>query len=150
MFLGLTFEKVLLILAIGALLVGPERLPALAAQLAALTKRVRRLGQAAKDRVEEELGEEFAEVDWHTLVPRRYDPRRIVLDALREPDQETTRRPSEAGLLAARRPPVRISPPGADADAPTGPGPGEAGADGADVERELNVAYRSGRFLACS
>ena len=36
----------------------------------------------AKARVDEELGEEAKDVDWASLDPRRYDPRRIVRDAL--------------------------------------------------------------------
>ena len=32
----------------------------------------------------EEMGPEFDEVDWKKLDPRQYDPRRIVMDALRD------------------------------------------------------------------
>ncbi len=71
---------VLVVLAV--LLIGPERLPRYAAQLAVLVKRGKALLQDAKTRVDEELGDDFKDVDWSKLDPRQYDPRRIVRDAL--------------------------------------------------------------------
>jgi sec-independent protein translocase protein TatB len=79
---GLTAEKIIVILVIAAVLIGPERLPAVAAQLARLVGRVRLLAKDLEGRAREELGPEFDEVDWKQLDPRRYDPRRIVRSAL--------------------------------------------------------------------
>ncbi|MFT4029159.1 MAG: Sec-independent protein translocase TatB [Protaetiibacter sp.] len=81
---GLTFDKILIILVIAVFLVGPERLPGYAAQLARLTRSLRDLANGAKDRMREEMGPEFDEVDWAKLDPRKYDPRRIIRDALLE------------------------------------------------------------------
>ena len=36
--------------------------------------------------MDEELGDEVGDVDWSALDPRKYDPRRIVRDALLEDD----------------------------------------------------------------
>ena len=36
----------------------------------------------SETRVDAELGEQGADVDWTSLDPRRYDPRRIVREAL--------------------------------------------------------------------
>ena len=83
---GLTFDKILIILVIAIFLVGPERLPSYAAQLARLTRSLRDLANGAKDRMREEMGPEFDEVDWAKLDPRKYDPRRIIRDALLEED----------------------------------------------------------------
>ncbi|MEX0152986.1 twin-arginine translocase TatA/TatE family subunit [Microbacterium sp. LMI1-1-1.1] len=80
---GLTIEKLLLIAVLAALIIGPERLPAAAEALGRLTRRARGWGQAAQGRLREELGPEAADVDWQRLDPRRYDPRRIVREALR-------------------------------------------------------------------
>ncbi|MFF0909490.1 twin-arginine translocase TatA/TatE family subunit [Microbacterium enclense] len=80
---GLTIEKLLLIAVLAALIIGPERLPAAAEALGRLTRRARGWGQAAQGRLREELGPEVADVDWQRLDPRRYDPRRIVREALR-------------------------------------------------------------------
>ena len=79
---GLTFDKLLIILVIALFLIGPDRLPALAAQLARLVKTLRGFADGARDRMREEMGPEFDEVDWRKLDPRQYDPRRIIREAL--------------------------------------------------------------------
>ena len=81
---GLTFDKLIIIAVIAVFLVGPDRLPAYASQLARLVKSLRSLADGAKDRMREEMGPEFDEVDWKKLDPRQYDPRRIIREALLE------------------------------------------------------------------
>ncbi|WP_336697456.1 Sec-independent protein translocase TatB [Curtobacterium sp. USHLN213] len=76
------FEKFLVIGIIGVLLLGPQRLPQYAQKLAEFVKAVRRFADTAKDRMRDEMGPEFDEVDWQKLDPRQYDPRRIIRDAL--------------------------------------------------------------------
>lgn len=82
--IGLTPEKLVIIAVIVGLLIGPERLPAAAAALGKFVRNVRGLAFRARDQVKENMGEEFDEVDWSKLDPTRYDPRRIIRDALRE------------------------------------------------------------------
>ena len=64
--------------------------PRAAARLRRAARRVGaprpRFVQDAKARVDEELGQEFNDVDWAALDPRQYDPRRIVRDALLDDD----------------------------------------------------------------
>ena len=92
----------LVVLAILAfLLIGPERLPELAQQLARVTREVKRIAMGAREKVREELGPEFD--DLAALDPRQYDPRRIVREALAEDDPPP--RPSRP--RAARRPSER-------------------------------------------
>jgi sec-independent protein translocase protein TatB len=79
---GLTFDKLLIILIIAVFLIGPDRLPGYAAQLARLVKSLRGMADGAKERMREEMGPEFDEVDWKKLDPRQYDPRRIIREAL--------------------------------------------------------------------
>jgi sec-independent protein translocase protein TatB len=79
---GLTFDKLLIIAIIAVFLIGPDRLPGYAAQLARLVKTLRGVADGAKDRMREEMGPEFDEVDWKKLDPRQYDPRRIIREAL--------------------------------------------------------------------
>lgn len=67
---------------IALIVVGPERLPAYAEQLGRWVRSLRGFLSTAKERVADELGEEATEVDWASLDPRRYDPRRIVREAL--------------------------------------------------------------------
>lgn len=81
---GLTFDKLLIIGVLAVFLIGPDRLPHYAAQLARLVRGMRDMANGAKDRMREEMGPEFDEVDWKKLDPRQYDPRRIIREALIE------------------------------------------------------------------
>ncbi|WP_345803094.1 Sec-independent protein translocase TatB [Microbacterium sp. AZCO] len=101
MFFGLTIEKLLVIGVIAALLVGPERLPRYAETLARFTTRAREYLRGARDRVKEEMGDEFDDVDWRTLDPRRYDPRRIIREALLDDAPVPTVRAASAGAAIA-------------------------------------------------
>lgn len=110
MFFGLTIEKLLLIGLIAALIVGPERLPRYAESLATFTRRARDWVSSAKTRVREEMGEDFDDVDWRTLDPRQYDPRRIIREALLDDAPVPTVRAAQAGAAVAatgNKPPVR-------------------------------------------
>jgi sec-independent protein translocase protein TatB len=82
---GLSLEKLTLIALIAIVIVGPARLPAYAAKLAALVTALRRMADGAKDRMRDELGPEFDHVDWKKLDPRQYDPRQIIRQALIDP-----------------------------------------------------------------
>jgi len=87
---GLTFEKLLLIGVIAAIIIGPERLPKAAESFA---KFVRRAGEYLRDtrsRMRDEIGPEIDDVDWRKLDPRQYDPRRIIRDALMDDSPSTT------------------------------------------------------------
>jgi len=72
----------LILLVVAVLVIGPERLPKYAEQLGQLAKRARMFLQETKSRVDDELGEDIKDVDWAALDPRKYDPRRIVREAL--------------------------------------------------------------------
>ena len=103
---GLTFEKLLLIGIIAVFLLGPERLPYYAAQLAKLVKRLRSFANGARDRMREEMGPDFDEIDWKKLDPRQYDPRRIIRDALLEDDEpapKLQRAPVESAYAQRQR-----------------------------------------------
>lgn len=91
---GLTVDKLLLIALLAVILVGPTRLPQYAEQLGRLVRTGRQWMRGARDRVREEMGPEFDDVDWKKLDPRQYDPRRIIRDALIEdPPHQRDRRP---------------------------------------------------------
>ena len=79
---GLTIDKLLLIGIVAVFLLGPERLPHYASQLARMVRSLRSFANGAKDRMREEMGPDFDEVDWKKLDPRQYDPRRIIREAL--------------------------------------------------------------------
>ena len=81
---GLTIEKLLLIGIIALFLIGPDRLPAYSAQLGRLIRQLRDMASGAKNRMRDELGPDFDDMDWKKLDPRQYDPRRIIREALKE------------------------------------------------------------------
>ena len=123
--MGLTIDKILVILVIAMFLLGPERLPVYARKLGELVRNVKHMADGAKDRLRDEMGPDFDDVDWKQLDPRQYDPRRIIRDALFE-DPPTA--PKAAAVVAepAVRPPrqpierpefSRTSPPPFDAEA---------------------------------
>lgn len=96
---GLTFEKLLLIGVIAAFLIGPERLPHYASVFARLVRSIKEMATGAKERIKEEMGDDFDEDEWRQLDPRQYDPRRIIRDALIDaPEPE---RKVAAGTLSA-------------------------------------------------
>ena len=100
---GLSFDKIVVIAIIAVFLIGPDRLPAYAAQLARIVRGVMKLADGAKDRLREEMGPEYDEVDWKRLDPRQYDPRRIIREALVESDVEAPvkpKSPDDPELLA--------------------------------------------------
>lgn len=103
MIFGLTFEKLVMIGVIVALLLGPDRLPKYAEMLARAVKRGREMLGSAKERMQDEFGDD---VDWRTLDPRQYDPRRIIREALLDdvPPAAANRAPAERPVPETFRP----------------------------------------------
>jgi sec-independent protein translocase protein TatB len=99
---GLTFDKLLVIAVIAVFLLGPERLPHYAAQLARIVKSLKKMADGAKDRLRDEMGPDFDDVDWKKLDPRQYDPRRIIREALVD-EWEPTAAPTRESAYAARK-----------------------------------------------
>jgi sec-independent protein translocase protein TatB len=102
MIFGLSFEKVLIVAIIAAFLIGPQKLPQYAATLARLVRRVRQLADTAQERVREEMGPEFEDLDWRKMDPRQYDPRRIIREALLD-DDPVAQKPDTATQSAQRK-----------------------------------------------
>jgi sec-independent protein translocase protein TatB len=78
----------LILIVVALVILGPERLPQYAQQLARLVREARTFAGKAREQVRAEMGEEFDDVDWKALDPRRYDPRRIVREALLDGDDD--------------------------------------------------------------
>ncbi|WP_282946854.1 twin-arginine translocase TatA/TatE family subunit [Cellulomonas endometrii] len=111
----------LVILLVAVIVIGPSRLPRYAEQLARLTKQARHYLQDAKRRVDDELGDDVKDIDWEALDPRKYDPRRIVRDALLDDDTPAragARARTAAGSAGAARGAAAPAPPEPDAPAP--------------------------------
>lgn len=101
---GLTFEKLLLIGIIAVFLLGPEKLPHYAAQLGRLARQLRDMANGAKDRMRDEMGPEFDDLDWKKLDPRQYDPRRIIREALIDDGTEKDRPEKEQSAVSRAAP----------------------------------------------
>jgi sec-independent protein translocase protein TatB len=96
--LGINGTELVILALIAVIVLGPERLPEYAAQLARFVKQVRRMAAGAKEQLREEVGDEIVDMDWRKLDPRQYDPRRIIKEALLDDDELP---PAAAGAAAA-------------------------------------------------
>ena len=102
---GLTFEKLLLIGVIAAVIIGPERLPKAAETFAGFVRRAGEYLRDTKSKMRDEIGPEIDDVDWRKLDPRQYDPRRIIREALVDDDAA----PAAVAATAVVTPTVRES-----------------------------------------
>jgi sec-independent protein translocase protein TatB len=93
-----------------------------AKKLGEFVRSIKRMTDGAKDRLRDEMGPEFDEVDWKQLDPRQYDPRRIIRDALVEDEREArlAARRERASEAAARRAAVAEAAGSGDAAAAVG------------------------------
>jgi sec-independent protein translocase protein TatB len=92
---GVTFDKLIVIVVIAVVVLGPERLPRYAAQFAHLVRSLRSMADGATDRLRQEMGPEFEDIDWKKLDPRQYDPRRIIREAIVLPSEAPPSKPVE-------------------------------------------------------
>jgi sec-independent protein translocase protein TatB len=83
---GINGPEFLILLVIGILVIGPQRLPEYTQKLTNIVKELRRMAAGAKEQLKEETGVDLNEVDWRKYDPRQYDPRRIIRDALLDDD----------------------------------------------------------------
>ncbi len=81
-FLGIDTWEFLILIALGAFLIGPDRLPEYVAKLREWVRQARDMAQGARSQLKEQMGPEFDDVDWRQYDPRQYDPRKIVREAL--------------------------------------------------------------------
>jgi sec-independent protein translocase protein TatB len=85
--------ELIVLAGVGVIVLGPERLPQYAAQLGKFVRQARSFARTARSQIREELGEDFDDIDWASLDPRRYDPRRIVREALLDDDEPVLHEP---------------------------------------------------------
>jgi sec-independent protein translocase protein TatB len=63
-------EKLLLLIVVGLIVLGPDKLPGLARDAARMLRTLRELATGARTQLKEELGPDFADLDLHQLNPR--------------------------------------------------------------------------------
>ena len=112
---GINGPEFFLLLIIGVLVIGPQRLPEYTQKLANLVKEVRRMASGAREQIKEEVGIDIDDVDWKKYDPRQYDPRRIIKEALLDDDTKPVSAGAPAAAAtavaasaAAERRPVRV------------------------------------------
>ena len=95
--------ELIMLVVVGILVLGPERLPEYAGKLANMVRQLRNLATNARSQLKDQMGPEFEDVDWRQFDPRQYDPRRIVREALMDdPAQEVADEPDkpQSGVMA--------------------------------------------------
>jgi sec-independent protein translocase protein TatB len=97
--------EMLVLAGVALVVLGPDKLPGYAAQAARLLRQLRTMADGAKEQMRDQLGPEFDDIDWKTLDPRQYDPRRIVRDALMS-DEEAAERAAEKPVSTGGPTPV--------------------------------------------
>lgn len=98
---GINGPEFILLLLIGILVIGPQRLPEYTQKLANLVREVRRMASGAREQIKEEVGIDIDDVDWKKYDPRQYDPRRIIKEALLEDDTKPVSSGGPAAVAAA-------------------------------------------------
>jgi sec-independent protein translocase protein TatB len=81
---GVGLPELAVILVVGILVFGPDRLPEFARQAGRMLRQVKQFSQAARDDIRSELGPEFADFELTDL-----DPRRAVRKYMQETWDET-------------------------------------------------------------
>jgi sec-independent protein translocase protein TatB len=101
--LGVGLPELLVILVVGVVVFGPERLPEFARQAGRFVRQLRTLAQSAQSQLREELGPEYADLRLADLDPRQAI-RKHILEAM---DEEDNPEPPPANELLAQdeRPP---------------------------------------------
>lgn len=118
---GISPEKLLVLLALGFVLLGPEKIPELARQAAQLLRTLRDLAHGARTQLTTELGPDFANFDLNSL-----NPKTAIRTALLDDGEElSSYNPFDALQRALRGPDDAPTPPTLSAapDGATGPTP---------------------------
>ncbi len=82
---GLTLEKLVVIAILAGIVVGPQRLSQAARLLGDTIRSLRAFVDATRARASDDLGVPLTRSEWDRLDLKRYDPRRIVREALADP-----------------------------------------------------------------
>jgi len=104
-FADLSWAKLFVLMLVALLVLGPERLPGLAADAGRLLRQLRQMANGLRDDLKSELGPELGEVDLTALHPRRFVEKHLFGDE-ETPPAATTAAASELNVLPAGvRPP---------------------------------------------
>lgn len=85
---GISGWELLILIALAAALIGPDRLPEYVSKLRTYVRQARDMAEGAKAQLKDQVGPEFQDINWKAYDPRQYDPRKIVRDALMDPEPD--------------------------------------------------------------
>src|SRR4051812_14605574 len=74
------FGEVLIIAVVALFLIGPQRLPKYAAEAGRMLRQLRQMAKQASATVKDELGPDFADVEFADLHPRRFVRKHLFED----------------------------------------------------------------------
>jgi sec-independent protein translocase protein TatB len=101
---GVGLPEFMVILVVGLVVFGPDRLPDLARQAGKMVRQVRTLTRQARDDIRSELGPEYADFELTDLDPRRAI-RKHIMEAWDEDAEPEDVPVSGPPLRAGERPP---------------------------------------------
>jgi sec-independent protein translocase protein TatB len=104
---GVGLPEMAVIIVIGLLVFGPDRMPEFARQAGKFVRQVRTFTHQARDDIRSELGPEFADFELTDLDPRRAI-RKHVIDAWDEPEDIKPVRPGLRPLERGELPPYDV------------------------------------------
>jgi sec-independent protein translocase protein TatB len=85
---GIGLPELLVIMIVGVVVFGPERLPEFARQAGRFARQLRNLAQSAQTQLREELGPEYADLRLADLDPRQAI-RKHILEAMEDDDLDS-------------------------------------------------------------
>ena len=89
---GVGLPELAVIAFVAVLVFGPDKLPDFARQAGRMARKVRDFANEARDELREELGPEFADLDFKDLDPRAI-VRKHIIEAMNDDDDEAGREP---------------------------------------------------------
>ncbi len=104
---GVGLPELMVIVVVGLLVFGPDRLPDLARQAGRMARQVRMLTRQARDDIRAELGPEYADFELTDLDPRRAI-RKHIMEAWDEEEEHDVTPASGPPLRKGERPPYDV------------------------------------------
>ena len=99
---GVGLPELAVIAFVAVLVFGPDKLPEFARQAGRMARKAREFANEARDELREELGPEYADLDFKDLDPRTIVRKHIIEAMNEDPDEPVTAR---ATPLAEGEPP---------------------------------------------
>ena len=101
---GVGLPELAVIAFVAVLVFGPDKLPDFARQAGRMARKMRDFANDARDELREELGPEFADLDFKDLDPRAI-VRKHIIEAMNEEDPDEALTPAVVPLADDELPP---------------------------------------------